>query len=159
MGAVALSTSTSASSLLAAFSGNTSTNLRRCRVLLSAVLLSAANSATHLLSRLSNISLVRSGRPTSWGARELNTGPATAPNCLQQRMCYLPRLWCAEWRVTHWELNLAALCSSLSSCSRTRAKLAAASLAATVSASLYTWTNQRGVLWSGDQSEGSIVVR
>ena len=135
MGAVALSTSTSASSLLAAFSGNTSTNLRRCRVLLSAVLLSAANSATHLLSRLSNISLVRSGRPTSWGARELNTGPATAPNCLQQE-CYLPRLWCAVWRVTHWELNLAALCSSLSSGSRTRAKLAAASLAATVSASL-----------------------
>ena len=123
------------------------------------MLLSAANSATHLLSRLSNISFVRSGRPTSWGARELNTGPATAPNCLQQEMCYLPRLWCAEWRVTHWELNLAALCSSLSSCSRTRAKLAAASLAATVSASLYTWTNQRGVLWSNDQSEESIMVR
>ena len=112
-------------------------------VLLSAVLLSAAHTATHLLSRLSNISLVCSGRPTSWGARELNTGPGTAPNCLQQEVCYLPRLGCAVWRVTHWELNLAALCSSLSSGSRTRAKLAAASLAATVSASLYTWTNQR----------------
>ena len=116
------------------------------QVLLSAVLLSAAHTATHLLSRLSNISLVCSGRPTSWGARELNTGPGTEPNCLQQEVCYLPRLWCAVWRVTHWELNLAALCSSLSSGSRTRAKLAAASLAATVSASLYTWTNQRQVL-------------